>query len=212
MKKILNDLYVTEDERPFNNSVKTISYLIEGKKENYLMYSSSHLYDDKVKTFIDKKGGIKAQILNHRDEASEVLKYVRDSFSSELVCHKLEKSIVEKYSKIDILLDNESSLFSDFEVLHTPGHAIGSTCYLYHGIDGNYLFTGDTLYLSEGQFRVAVSDENKSQMIESLVKLKKFDVDYVVPGLFIGEERFRKFEDKKDFSLIIEQLVESLRK
>ncbi|MCJ8344782.1 MBL fold metallo-hydrolase [bacterium] len=211
MKKIFNDLYVTEAERPFQNVVRTISYFIKSQKENYIIYSSKFFKEEKIQNLIKELGGVKAQILNHRDEASEILKEVRVLFSSKLVCHHLEEEVVKQYSEIDVLIRDEKILFDQFEVLHTPGHAPGSTCYLYHGVEGNYLFTGDTLYLAHGQFKVAVSEENKEQIIESLLKLKQFEVDYIYPGLFIGQENCRKFAHKDEFGQMIDDVVTSLR-
>ena len=92
MKKIFNDLYVTEAERPFQNVVRTISYFIKSQKENYIIYSSKFFKEEKIQNLIKELGGVKAQILNHRDEASEILKEVRVLFSSKLVCHHFYSS------------------------------------------------------------------------------------------------------------------------
>ncbi|MCO4782374.1 MAG: MBL fold metallo-hydrolase [Candidatus Cloacimonetes bacterium] len=211
MKKIHSDLYVSKAEQPFNNTVTTVSYFIKSNKENYLLYSSSHLLDNLHSNFIKDNGGVKAQILNHRDEASPILKDIRNTFQSKLVCHELEKDAITNFSTIDHLITDETPLFDNFKVIHTPGHAPGSTSYLYSGQKGNYLFTGDTLYLSQGQFRVAISDENRLQMIESLLKLQSLEVDGIFPGLYIGDESFRLFNTNNDFSKQLQPLITSLQ-
>ena len=66
----------------------------------------------------------------------------------------------------------------EIEVLHTPGHTPGSTCYLAEDI----LFSGDTLfYMSIGRTDLPGSDGQ--QMGQSLQKLCALEKEYVVyPG------------------------------
>lgn len=64
------------------------------------------------------------------------------------------------------------------KVIETPGHTLGSVCYLFE----NYLFAGDTLF--NGSIgRTDFPESNHSLMIESLKKLKKLDDEiYVLSG------------------------------
>lgn len=64
------------------------------------------------------------------------------------------------------------------KVIETPGHTLGSVCYLFE----NYLFAGDTLF--NGSIgRTDFPESDHSLMIESLKKLKKLDDDiYVLSG------------------------------
>lgn len=66
----------------------------------------------------------------------------------------------------------------EIEVLHTPGHTLGSTCYLAEDL----LFSGDTLFhLSIGRTDLPGSDGE--QMRQSLQKLCALEKEYVVyPG------------------------------
>ncbi len=84
--------------------------------------------------------------------------------------------IVDEYVKDKDVL----SLYGlDFMVLHTPGHTVGSCCYL---LNDSMLFTGDTLFnLSIG--RTDFPTGNAGQMKKSLKKLFALDKDYTVfPG------------------------------
>ena len=64
------------------------------------------------------------------------------------------------------------------KVIETPGHTLGSVCYLFE----NYLFAGDTLF--NGSIgRTDFPESDHSLMIESLKKLKKLDDEiYVLSG------------------------------
>ena len=64
------------------------------------------------------------------------------------------------------------------KVIETPGHTLGSVCYLFE----NYLFAGDPLF--NGSIgRTDFPESDHSLMIESLKKLKKLDDEiYVLSG------------------------------
>lgn len=84
-------------------------------------------------------------------------------------------------AKVDHLVkEGDEIAFGDnkIKVIETPGHTLGSVCYLYK----NILFAGDTLFNgSIGRTDFPESDHNK--MMESLKKLKNLDDDiYVLSG------------------------------
>jgi hydroxyacylglutathione hydrolase len=61
------------------------------------------------------------------------------------------------------------------EVIHTPGHTAGSVCL----VIGTTLFSGDTL-MPGGPGRTDLPGGNKSQLENSLQKLRKLPEDYMV--------------------------------
>ena len=82
---------------------------------------------------------------------------------------------------VDVFVkENDEIPFSDsiIKVIETPGHTLGSVCYLFN----NYLFAGDTLF--NGSIgRTDFPESDHSLMIESLKKLKKLDDEiYVLSG------------------------------
>ncbi len=78
--------------------------------------------------------------------------------------------------KVDIKLQ-EGDKIHDFEVINTPGHTYGSIC-LYNG---ETLISGDTVFAGGGFGRTDIGG-NMNNMIESLEKLSKLDVKYLLPG------------------------------
>lgn len=81
----------------------------------------------------------------------------------------------------DILLQDENTFaFGDTEVtmLHTPGHTVGSCCYLVDDL----LFSGDTLFqLSVGRVDFPTGDGNT--LLHSLGRLARLTENYtVLPG------------------------------
>ncbi|MEM2144139.1 MAG: MBL fold metallo-hydrolase [Candidatus Freyarchaeota archaeon] len=68
----------------------------------------------------------------------------------------------------------------NLRVLNTPGHTIGSIC-LYDE-DKRVLFSGDTVF-SQGSFgRVDFPTGDPKQMVQSLLRLSKLNVEYLLCG------------------------------
>ena len=78
--------------------------------------------------------------------------------------------------KVDFKL-TEGDKIHDFEVIHTPGHTIGGIC-LYNG---ETLISGDTVFANGGFGRCDIGGDI-NMMRESLEKLSKLDVKYLLPG------------------------------
>ena len=78
--------------------------------------------------------------------------------------------------KVDFKLV-EGDKIHDFEVIHTPGHTIGGIC-LYNG---ETLISGDTVFANGGFGRYDIGGDI-NMLRESLEKLSKLDVEYLLPG------------------------------
>jgi glyoxylase-like metal-dependent hydrolase (beta-lactamase superfamily II) len=90
-------------------------------------------------------------------------------------------------SRRDVWFDTRHIDPNWVEVIPTPGHTPGSTCFLVPGVDGEtYLFTGDTVFVTgEGHWRagnLAFSDTDA--LIESLELLSTLNPDLVVSSAF----------------------------
>lgn len=99
---------------------------------------------------------------------------VRDEMS-ELTVSGLFGSKIKRHD-VDIEL-KEGDKIANFEVIYTPGHSKGGIC-LY---DGEILICGDTIFANGGIGRMDIGG-NLQDMKESLAKLKKLNVEYLLPG------------------------------
>jgi hydroxyacylglutathione hydrolase len=81
----------------------------------------------------------------------------------------------------DILLQEGTLEVGDltFQVYHTPGHSPGSVC-LYWS-EKKALFTGDVVF-NEGIGRTDLPGGNGENLKESIRKLARLDIDYLLPG------------------------------
>jgi glyoxylase-like metal-dependent hydrolase (beta-lactamase superfamily II) len=83
--------------------------------------------------------------------------------------------------KLHLLKDNDSINLIGFNIkcLHTPGHTIGSMCYLFNN---SILFSGDTLF-QVGVGRTDFETGDMSSLVKSLERLKNLpDKTIVYPG------------------------------
>ena len=74
------------------------------------------------------------------------------------------------------------TLDDDFEVIPTPGHTPGATAYLWDSGGHRFLFTGDTLFLGDGEWVAAVLDSSdREAYLDSLELIRELDFDVLVP-------------------------------
>jgi hydroxyacylglutathione hydrolase len=113
-------------------------------------------------------------------------------FSADIAIHHLEAPALEKgderamvsymFGKSVPPMEvktklHEGDKINEFEVIHTPGHTSGGICLW----DGEVLISGDTVFSNGGFGRLDVGG-SLIDMIQSLEKLKKLDVQYLLPG------------------------------
>lgn len=84
-----------------------------------------------------------------------------------------------------------------FQILHTPGHDPGSIC-LYWA-EKKVLVTGDVLF-KEGVGRTDFPGCSGPQLIQSILKLKELDVEYLLPGH--GDIVVGKREVNRNFAVV----------
>ncbi len=68
------------------------------------------------------------------------------------------------------------------QVIHTPGHSAGGACYLLHGRERTYLFTGDTLFFGGKVLILSSDDSNVVELRRSVARLAQLKVDALMPG------------------------------
>ncbi|AGA33349.1 Zn-dependent hydrolase, glyoxylase [Thioalkalivibrio nitratireducens DSM 14787] len=192
MKQIQPDLWETEVECPVPG-LTTHAYLLIRDDGNVLFYNTGHQHE------IDRMaelGGVAYQFLSHRDELGDTLRLIRERFGARLGGHVLEQSEFARVCAPDILFDKREMYLGDIEVIPTPGHTPGSTCFLVRSAQGKrYLFTGDTLYLSgegvwEAGFISGYSD--RETLVESLRLLQKMEPDSVLSSALAGSSGFQE--------------------
>ncbi len=143
MRKVHDDLWETRTHSP-SPHYSTHAYLwAAGPARNVLFYS---VPGDAEFDQIAALGGISDQYLSHRDEAGPALAQIARRFGTRLHAPAAELLEIGQHAHIDVPLASRHVDANDVEIIPTPGHSPGSTCYLVNGVNGRYLFTGDTLF------------------------------------------------------------------
>ena len=187
MKQIYPDLWQTRAEHPFPG-VNSHAYLLVRETGNILLYNSSIREEYE---HIEALGGVAFQFLSHMDEVGPNLAEIKSRFGSKLCCHRFEESAVRKATSVDYLFDRREKFLGDMEVIPTPGHTAGSVCFYVDSPFGkSYLFTGDTIYLSNHAWEARVNGyggASKSDLRESLLILQNFAPAVVISSASVGD-------------------------
>jgi hypothetical protein len=122
---------------PFAPNLQVRSFAIERPEGNLLIYGAPHVPD---------LGGITAHYLNHWHEASfatgDAPRFVHERDADHVPGART-------FAQREIL-------GGDFEIIPTPGHTPGATAFLWN----RHLFTGDTVFLRDGEWVAAVLDDS----------------------------------------------------
>lgn len=211
LTRIRDDLYETRLDNPFA-AVTTHAYLWIRPAGNVLFYNPASDADFDA---IDNLGGVAAQYLSHLDEAGPSLTAIAERFGRQLHAPAAELNAIGKHGRVDVALDAIRHVdANDVEVLPTPGHSAGSTCYLVTGVGGaRYLFTGDTMFpTADGKWATFVvpGRGDSAAMRDSLKLLATVEPDLVISSAFGGETAIEVIIDPRRWSECIDQAMASV--
>ena len=77
-----------------------------------------------------------------------------------LYVHQDDRAQTEKRMHVRASFSRRHMLGDDFEVIPIPGHTPGATAYLWDSGEHRMLFTGDTLYLHDGEWVAGLLDSS----------------------------------------------------
>lgn len=188
MRPIRADLWETRVDSPFPG-LTTHAYLWTGGPDGNVLFYGTQTDADFDE--LDGLGGVAHQYLSHRDEAGPLLKRVRERFGARLHAPVAELVEIGQHAHVDVALASRHIDGNGIEVIPTPGHSPGSTCYLVPGVNGQrYLFTGDTIFLgADGNWAAGyippISDAGPLDV--SLQVLAQLKPDLVISSAFPSE-------------------------
>jgi hydroxyacylglutathione hydrolase len=198
VRRVRPDLWETESFSPFEG-LKTHAYLLTRPDGNVLFYNTGHVGEiDEIAAL----GGVSRQYLSHQDELGDTLNTIAERFGAKLVGHRAEKLAWSAVRAPDRLYVRRETHLGNIEVIPTPGHSPGSTCFLVASPTGKrYLFTGDTLFLDrDNRWRAGFiesihEEKDKTLLAESLVSLRTLKPDLVFGSAYIGDQGFEDVSD-----------------
>ena len=160
----------------------TNTYLI-GDEEVTVIDPGPALHEH-IEAIIQSSANIKQILLTHtHPDHSPGTRLLQDNIGVPVFALITESSKDQDitFTPERILIDGEiiANEYYSIEVIHTPGHASNHLCYLLK--DEKLLFTGD--HIMDGSTVVIASPDGSMQdYIDSLAKLKEYDLNKIAPG------------------------------
>ncbi|MYF24476.1 MAG: MBL fold metallo-hydrolase [Nitrospira sp. SB0678_bin_10] len=209
MKQLQEDLWQSTIHSM--GTLNTHAYFLQRPGGNVLFYNTGNDGDlEKIAGL----GGIRFQLLSHRDESGPSLNHIKDRFGSKLCCSVLEAAIIGKDAQVDVTFQAEDHHLGDIDIIHTPGHTAGSMCFFYKSPYGkSYLFTGDTIFQSNGKWATLAFPQaggSKVSLADSLLRLRDLNPDVVMSSAFVGDVSVVEVSDD-EWAQAIDDNVSRLR-
>jgi len=190
---------------PFAPSLSIRAFALERAGGNLAIYSVDGLASDPA---IAESGEIIRHFLNHRHEAM----FAAESLDAPLFVHERDRVLVAETLPVRGGFNKRFMLDDDFEVIPTPGHTPGATAFLWASDGHRMLFTGDSLYLDDGEWVAAVLESSdRRAYIESLELIRDLDFDVLVPWAASEDQPFLDLVDEDEKGSRIDAIIARVR-
>jgi glyoxylase-like metal-dependent hydrolase (beta-lactamase superfamily II) len=200
METVIPGLHASEPQPlPFAPSLVVRSYLLEREGGNLLVNGAETI----------PAGDVARRYLGHWHEAM---------FAAELdaptVVHERDRARTEGRTAIDGTFSGRETIDGDFELIPIPGHTPGATAFLWDSGEHRMLFTGDSIYLDEGEWVVAldVSGADRDAYLESLALVRELDFDVLVPWAASAGQPPHAVTDATDARRRIDAILDRVRR
>ena len=213
MQTVIPDLYAsTPAALSFAPSTRVRAFVLRRGQGNLLVYSAPAVVDDAPA--IEQLGGIARHYLNHWHEVSiGGADRIADTFGAPLFCHESDRQKASESAEVAGTFSLRHMAGDDLEAIPIPGHTPGATAYLWDSGRHRCLFTGDSLYLREGEWVAAVLESSdRDAYIESLERIKDLDFDVLVPWAATAGQPFHAATDKADAGRRIDAILDRVRR
>ena len=192
---------------PFAPSLDIRAFLLRRSRGNLLIYSTTTAGADAPA--VAEIGGIARHYLNHSHEALFASEHVR----APVFAHEAERAAIGGRYRLRGTFSRRHMLDEDFEVIPTPGHTPGATAYLWDSGEQRVLFTGDTIYLDDGEWVAAVlSSSDREAYLRSLELIGDLDFDVLAPWAATRGRAPYTLTDRDDAQRRIGAIVDRLRR
>lgn len=152
-------------------------------------------------------GAIERHYLSHRHEAM----FLPLEPVAPLLTHERERAAVERSGHVRGTWSRRHTLDEDFEVIPIPGHTAGATAFLWDSGEHRVLFSGDSLYLRDGEWVAAVLDSSdRDAYVESLETLRELEFDVLVPWAASAGQPWHALTDRADAQRRIDTILDRI--
>jgi glyoxylase-like metal-dependent hydrolase (beta-lactamase superfamily II) len=212
MQSVIPGLYASASQAlSFAPSLHVRAFLLQREGGNLLVYGTAAVADEA--RAIGELGGAVRHYLNHWHEADIAGEGALGALRAPLFCHEDERAEVARTHAVAGTFAARHMEDDNFEAVPIPGHTPGATAYLWDSGQHRCLFTGDTVYLRDGEWVAAVLESSdRASYIESLGLIKELDFDMLVPWAATASQPCHAITDKADTRRRIDAILERLRR
>ena len=209
LEAVIPGLHATTPEPlAFAPSLEVRAFLLERERGNILLHNTGELERDAGA--IEDVGGVGRRYLGHRHEAM----FGAGGVDAPLFVHERERASVEEELHVRGAFSRRHPLDDDFEVIPIPGHTSGATAFLWEAGGHRALFTGDSVYLDDGEWVAALLEgsSDRGAYIESLELIRELDFDLLVPWAARAGGPWYAFTSRAEARRRIGAIAERLRR
>lgn len=161
---------------PYQQDVLLRSYVLVRPPGNLVVYNSPGVSE--AAGAIRALGAPVRLLVNHGHESM----HGRPELDVPVWVHQEDRSEVAASLPVAGTFDRREMLDDDLEVIPTPGHTAGTTCYLWDDGRHRFLFTGDFIWIEHGEWKAVVLDDGlRRAYLDSLALVRDLDFDVLVP-------------------------------
>jgi glyoxylase-like metal-dependent hydrolase (beta-lactamase superfamily II) len=211
MQTVIPGLHASAPEAlSFAPSIHVRAFLLQRERGNVLIYSTPATAESAA---IEALGGVSRHYLNHWHVVAIGDGRIAGGLGAPLFCHEDDRKEVSDRVEVAGSFAARHMADDDLEAIPIPGHTPGATAYLWDSGAHRCLFTGDSLFLRDGEWVAAVLDSSdRAAYIESLELIKGLDFDMLVPWAAGVGQPFHALTDKADASRRIDAVLERMRR
>ena len=202
----IGDLSATPPAQlPFDSAVHVRAFVLERPRGNLIVYNAPGLAA--AASAIQTRGGAVRHVVNHAHEAM----FGSQGLDVGVFVGERDRKETAQSLPIAGTFAERRTLDDDFEVIPTPGHTPGTTSFLWDGGRHRFLFTGDTLRIEHGDWRVTVlGSSDRAAYLDSLALLRELEFDVLVPWAATAGEPYidvvSHAQSQQRFDAIIERV------
>ncbi|MCZ2813246.1 MBL fold metallo-hydrolase [Modestobacter sp. VKM Ac-2979] len=161
---------------PYQHNVLLRSYVLERPQGNLVVYNSPGVSESAAA--ILALGAPARLLVNHGHESM----YGQPDLDVPIWVHRDDRSELATSLDVTGTFDGPGMIDDDLEVIPTPGHTAGTTSYLWDNGTHRFLFTGDFIWIEDGEWKaVVLSSGLRRDYLDSLALVRELDFDVLVP-------------------------------
>ena len=189
---------------PYQHNVLLRSYVLQRPGGSVIVYNSPGVSE--AASAIEQLGPPDRMLINHAHEAM----YGRPDLDIDVWIHRADLQEVGKTLQIAGTFDQRQRIGSDIEVIPTPGHTPGTCSFLWNNGEHRFLFTGDFIWIEDGEWKaVVLNPALRDQYLSSLALVRDLDFDVLVPwGATEGDSPAWRVDNPEDKRRRLELMME----